>query len=53
MQLLGREKEDEARRVMQAILWLGEKGVLEEPTTPADWETKVIADIEDRHEDDV
>lgn len=31
LQLLGRQREEEDRRVMQAIAWLGERGVLEEP----------------------
>jgi hypothetical protein len=43
-QLLGREKKEEDRRVMQAISWLGEKGVLDEHDAPGDEEAKVIAD---------
>ncbi|KKZ60327.1 hypothetical protein EMCG_04941 [[Emmonsia] crescens] len=31
--LLSREKEEEDRRVMQAISWLGQRGILEEPVT--------------------
>ncbi|OJJ46277.1 hypothetical protein ASPZODRAFT_43282, partial [Penicilliopsis zonata CBS 506.65] len=31
--LLDRQKQDEDRKVMQAIMWLGENGVLDEPET--------------------
>ncbi|OJD22006.1 hypothetical protein ACJ73_06655 [Blastomyces percursus] len=33
--LVSREKEEEDRRVMQAISWLGQRGVLDEPATDA------------------
>lgn len=32
LQLLAREAEERDRRVMQAIVWLGEQGLLDEPT---------------------
>ncbi|PGH10774.1 hypothetical protein AJ79_05247 [Helicocarpus griseus UAMH5409] len=33
--LMSREKEEEHRRVMQAISWLGQRGILDEPVTDA------------------
>ncbi|PGH00393.1 hypothetical protein GX51_05801 [Blastomyces parvus] len=37
--LVSREKEEEDRRVMQAISWLGQRGVLDEPAADATQET--------------
>jgi hypothetical protein len=42
--LVAREKDDEDRRVMQAITWLGSQGVLNEPSpSPADGQARTMA----------